>query len=122
MTMTDSHPTLFDNIVEPLNGPGPRARRSDPITSHEAADSNDVYPSQTYVFDLLWLLGPSTDHELVAAAEKDFKEHPEQVAWTPQRLRSARSELAGRGLVVHPEGEYRPSPSGRRAQVWRVAS
>lgn len=116
----DTPLSIFDtNVIPPLNGDGPRVRRSDPITSHEAADSNDVYPSQTYVFDLLWLLGPSTDHELVAAAEKEFAQHPGMDSWTPQRIRSARNELKNRGLAEF-TGEYRPSPTGRRAQVWRV--
>lgn len=120
--MTDIQPLFTDdNIIPPLNGDGPRVRRTDPVTSHEAADSNNVPASQTYVFDLLYLSGPCADHELVAKAEAEFRAHPMSASWTPQRIRSARSELVGRGLVRAVEGVFRPGPSGRRAQVWEIS-
>lgn len=110
------------STVTAINGDGPRVRVTDPLTSHLAADSNDstVAASQTFVFDLLWWAGPLADHELVAVAEKDFAAHPHAQSWTPQRLRSARAELVGRGLVHVVEGESRRTGTGRNAHVWAV--
>lgn len=119
--MTVQRP-LFDmeNIIPELNGDGPRVRVTDPITSHIAADSNNLTASQTYVSDMLWLLGPSADHELIAYCEAEFAANPSQKRWSPSRLRSARHELTGRGLVVEVEGELRVTPFGGPAKVWQV--
>lgn len=112
----------MSTIVAPVNGDGPRTRRHDPLTSHLAADSNEttVPESQTFVYDLLWIHGPLADHELVEAAEKDYKANPHAMSWTAQRLRSARAELVERGLVRMVAGESRRTATGRNAHVWEV--
>jgi len=112
---------LFD-VGDLLAGDGPRARRTDPVTSHAAADSTQATKeaSQDYVLDLLWLTGPVADHELLERAESDFAAYPFRPRWSPSRLRTARKELVTRGRV-----ELLPyfhlTVSGRRAQVWGVA-
>ncbi|HLP97626.1 MAG TPA: hypothetical protein VK149_04195 [Sideroxyarcus sp.] len=87
------------------------ARTTDPITSHEAGARADMNGSEYWVLHALREAGQMTDGsiELLAAIG--------DVPWSPQRLRTARSALVKRGLVVH-TGEYRKTPSGRRTQVW----
>jgi len=43
-----------------------RTRRTDPISSHEAADTNDTAASSREVLWLLKSSGPMADHELIA--------------------------------------------------------
>ena len=52
---------------------------------------------------------------MVAAAQK------RGLRFSPQRIRSARAELAEDGLVVPVEGVFRKTESNYRAQVWAVA-
>lgn len=99
-------PALFSMFKD---GDSARTRFSDPITSHEAADSNNVHDSHTVVFGVLAEHGPLADHELVTWDD----------TFTPQRMRSARSELVELGKVED-TGIYRLTPAGRRAKVWQV--
>jgi hypothetical protein len=89
----------------------PRARRTDPITSHEAADSNDVTRSIGWVLSLLHNVGPLADHEIEAAARR------RDVRFTGQRLRTARAALVRQGKITN-SGDSRTTPNGRRAVVW----
>jgi hypothetical protein len=89
----------------------PRVRHSDPITSHEAADSTNVRPSHWSVVWYLTTHGPSAQWE----AEKFLRSE-----WSPSRVRSAFSELEALGKVRRTD-EFRQTPSGQRAQVWTVA-
>ena len=95
-----------------MDGDSPRARLTDPVTSHEAADSTagSVKESQSWVFTLLDHFGPLADHELV--------EHSINT-WSPSRIRTARHELVELGAVTD-AGFYRFTPAGRRAKVWQV--
>lgn len=93
----------------------PRARKADPVTSHEAADHNDVHRSIGLVLDIL-RGGPLTDFEIEAAAS-----FPRGEKYTAQRLRTARAALVERGLVEE-SGIYRLTPHGRRAVVWTAVS
>jgi len=86
-----------------------RTRRSDPLTSHEAADTNDVHGSQVSVLLTLSMSGPLADHELVERI-KDY---------SPSRVRTARSELVEMGMVEF-TGFYRLTAGNRRTQVWQV--
>ena len=87
----------------------PRARRTDPTTSHEAADGNNVVDSRDWVFELLQH-GSLADHELVAQSIN---------TWSASRIRTARHELVEDGLVEF-AGIYRLTATKRRAQVWAV--
>lgn len=102
-----------------MHDDAPRARESDLVTSHEAADSNDVHGSRACVIRLLQWKGALADHELVALHD----EHETGFGmpnYTAQRLRSARSELVELGQVEVVPGEYRKTDKNRRAQVWRI--
>lgn len=96
-----------------------RARRSDHVTSHEAADSNNVDASIGAVLATLRAEGPMTDEQLVLAMEvaAAWDRVP---AFTQQRIRTARASLVKRGLV-RMAGYYRLTATRRRAQVWEVS-
>jgi len=97
-----------------------RVRATDPVTSVEAAASNDLKGSARYVFDLLRHFGPMADHELVMRAEHESYLYGDNITtYTPQRLRTARRELADAG-VVRSAGIYRLTQSCRRALVWEL--
>jgi len=91
----------------------PRARRTDPSVSHEAADTNDVLRPRVWVLETLSRM-PLADHELVDQARD------EGVRYTPQRLRTARAELVRAGLVAE-SGIYRLTENNRRAIVWQFS-
>lgn len=93
-----------------------RARSSDPVTSHLAAQGLQLAESQAVVLRLLREAGqPLADHELVERAMG------EGCRLTGQRIRTARSELAGQGLVQVALGVFHKTPAGRRAQTWQAA-
>jgi hypothetical protein len=99
------------------------ARRSDPITSTEAADvvSKQVKESRFFVWALLADNGPMADHEMVTAAAKHYLKHPDDTEFSDSRLRTARHELAAQNLVEE-AGYYHLTPRNRRAMVWQVVS
>lgn len=100
----------------------PRARRTDPGTSHAAAASVDnITATQFYILTLLQ--NALTDYELVDLygelfAYSDENEVPRA---SESGIRSRRAELVARGLVVD-TGERRTMPSGRLAIVWKAAA
>lgn len=90
----------------------PRARRTDPKTSHDAAESvYDVTATQDYV--LRALRKPRTDVELLEAY-RNFKRAPRA---SESGLRTRRSELVRQGLV-RDSGRRVVLESGRAAIVW----
>lgn len=90
----------------------PRARRTDPKTSHDAAESvQDVTATQDYV--LRALRKPRTDVELLEAY-RNFKRAPRA---SESGLRTRRSELVRQGLV-RDSGRRVVLESGRAAIVW----
>ena len=56
----------LDNIVEPFNGPGPRARRTDPDTSHVAADATQahLHEAKQRVLRVVAVHGPLVGSEI----------------------------------------------------------
>lgn len=103
-------PTLFD--VPMIGDDWARVRKTDPVTSHEAADSNNVPASHGAV---LWALNMAHGRGLAQyQAENILRDE-----LSPSRVRSAFSELEALGKVKRTE-EFRLTPSGRRAQVWAV--
>lgn len=95
------------------------ARKSDPVTSHEAANSVDEFKAtQTQEAILKLLKQAMTDQDLV------FDYHVAVIRGDAPKasesgIRSRRAELAERKLVV-PVG-YKKLESGRRAIVWEAA-
>lgn len=91
----------------------PRARSTDPATSHAAAQSvTNATDLQRTVLELLKKHGPSTDMEL-AQRHADDTDEPA----SPSGLRTRRAELTEAGLV-YDTNERRLSPSGRSCVVW----
>jgi hypothetical protein len=89
-----------------------RARNTDPMTSHLAAESvRDVTKTQEYV--LRALRRARTDVELVEAYQ-NMKTAPRA---SESGIRSRRAELVRRGLVLDTGKRVRLS-SGRYAIVW----
>ena len=86
------------------------ARNSDPETSHEAAWSVDTTSLQDLVLHTLRYGGGMTAAELSGELRK------------PLNTISPRTrQLVNRGLIKD-SGERRPTPSGRKAIVWRATT
>lgn len=96
----------------------PRARATDPGTSHAAADSV-AQVSETQAAILVLLRGtPMCDERLVQ--QYRTWEHLENLPKaTDQSIRSRRAELVRKGLVV-PAAYQERMTTGRMAQVWEV--
>ena len=91
-----------------------RVRKSSPVTSHEAADSNNVSHSHLWVIVCL-AKQPRAQFEveqMVRSAQEPL---------SPSRIRSAFSELEALGKVKRTD-QFRLTPSGRRAQVWELSN
>jgi hypothetical protein len=94
----------------------PRARNTDPQTSHDAAASvDDVTLTQAFV--LRALKRPRTDPQLIEAYRK-LKHAPRA---SESGIRTRRAELVDRGLVVD-SGLRSVTPFGRKAIVWAASA
>ena len=91
-----------------------RAKRNNPVTSHEAADLNDTTRSIGLVLDLLREKA-MTDFELEAVSRARGEKY------TGQRLRTARAALVEKGRVEK-SGIYRMTDNNRRAVVWQATA
>lgn len=91
------------------------ARKTDPATSHEAARINpETLEGIRYTIYRMFERRPVTgwtDDELVAALAA-------KVGRTPQRIRTARQELAKSHLLVVKPDTFRLTATRRRARVW----
>jgi hypothetical protein len=112
--VTEHQFSLFDEPVEPEA----HARRTDPVTSHEAAASvsKKMRANQRAVLTVLARIGPSTDIDLVDQYDRLARklDLPRQAG---SGIRTRRDELRRQGLVVD-TGTKAILPSGRRAIVW----
>lgn len=89
------------------------ARRTDPVTSHEAAASIEpdrMARGQQAIYDALVILGPMTDEELYPTVRSHL---------SPSGARTRRAELVDVGRV-RDSGVKRLLASGRRAIVWEA--
>lgn len=94
----------------------PKARNTDPQTSHDAADSvRNLTPTQTYVLKVL--TKPRTDSQIIEAYRK-LKRAP---LASESGIRSRRAELVVRGLVVD-SGDRGLTQFNRRSIVWGLAN
>lgn len=103
---------------------GAHARPTDPITSHEAAESltpEQIRRSEEAVYRVLREYGPCDDKDLikayyraVAAGFEHFQEE--------SGIRTRRSDLAKKHGLVVDTGERIVRGRGRRAIIWAVAS
>lgn len=88
-----------------------RARGSDPITSHAAADSVDkIRESQAHILSIIKGHGPITDNEIFARLEMKL---------SPSGARTRRDELVRRGLVAD-SGSKERLESGRFSILWKT--
>lgn len=98
------------------------ARADDPETSQAAAASVCNITQTKQVILALLERGPLTDVELVEEYN-NARFHP-AFGGVPRAsesgIRSRRAELTRAGLVVE-SGDFRLTPSGRRAIVWEVS-
>lgn len=93
-----------------------RARRGDPVTSHEAADSNDVNNSLGLVLAILREARlPITDEEIEFRAVFGHGS-----TFTGQRLRTARRHLQRLKLVEVVDEHGGTTSRGRRCATWRA--
>lgn len=95
----------------------PRARRTDPPTSHAAAASvRELTETQQGVLYCL-RRSPGTDEEMIASYVECYERFGFPKA-SPAGLRSRRAELV-RLNRVEDSGETRPTSCGRASVVWR---
>ena len=96
----------------------PRARNTDPTTSHNAAASvatDTVTRTQALILEALRAHGPLTDEQLCQRIA-DVERKPVSVSG----IRTRRSELVTAGRVID-TGRRQPTLTGRSAIVWSVA-
>jgi len=94
----------------------PRARNTDPQTSHDAAESvKNVTATQAAVLKIL--NRPRTDPQLIEAYRK-LKKVP---LASESGIRSRRAELVDKGLVED-TGKRATTSFGRQATVWGLAN
>lgn len=94
------------------------ARKNDPVTSWDAANSlteKNLNQSQKDVYNFIKACGNVTQNEaeLIVGRLGNY---------TPQRVRTAFTELESRGLIRRVEGKFRNTIRGRRAQVWETVN
>ncbi|MBA7551343.1 hypothetical protein ES705_43883 [subsurface metagenome] len=102
--------TALDSLSEPRAV----ARRGDPETSWQAAESvAGIRESQARVYVLLHRFGPCSDERLIRFAES------RGVMMSRSGIRTRRSELVDLGLVE--DSDYKIKlKSGRKAIVWKA--
>ena len=96
----------------------PRARNTDPTTSHNAAASvatDTVTRTQAFILEALRAHGPLTDEQLCQRIA-DVERKPVSVSG----IRTRRSELVTAGRVID-TGRRQPTLTGRSAIVWSLA-
>lgn len=99
------------------------ARRTDPVTSHEAAESlsdEALVGAQREVVDILTINGGLADVDIASVHEFRHARGITELNLSEQRLRTARAELVRAGRVVA-TGREVLTPRGRRAVVWGLA-
>jgi hypothetical protein len=99
-----------------------RVRRTDPVSSYEAAESvqHKARESQEAVLEVLGTFSEgATDFSMVTRyfVQVIFKEIPRQ---SESGLRTRRKELVEQGRV-YDTGEREMLPSGRKAIIWKVS-
>jgi hypothetical protein len=95
----------------------PRARNTDPLTSHNAAASvKNLTETQQVIMRILYRK-QMTDTALVIAYREQVTAGKAPMA-SESGIRSRRNELTERGYVA-PTGRLDKLPSGRMAIIWK---
>lgn len=98
----------------------PHARKTDPETSHEAAESvRELTATQQEVLRIVKVLKRTTDVELVYQYQQ-MSNHFGAPRASESGIRSRRAELVKAGKIKD-SGDREKLPSGRRAIVWTLA-
>lgn len=105
VVIDEAGPRVVPSII--LTGDSPRVRKSDPVTSHQAADASNRADSKKAVLTALRV------HKHLAAFELEAV-LPD---WSPSRIRTALTELAEEGLVVRSD-RTRLTRYNKPAHVW----
>jgi hypothetical protein len=108
------HPKRMVWETGPLDA-GPQARKTDPETSHEAAQAwtqEGLTALQWIVFETLRQHGPMIDQERVCIVQR---EHPN---YGDSSIRTRRDELVTKGRVIHVG--FSRTTSGQRSRKWRA--
>lgn len=107
---------LFDVVWDE-----PKARTSDPGTSHAAADSlGQLTERRQAVWAILAEHGPLTDESLVAIYDQ-FAEDNVVPPQSPSGIRTRRNELTKLGLAID-TGQRGTTVSGRAAILWAAVN
>jgi hypothetical protein len=112
MTLTESVPMFSLDDMPPIlyMSDTPRVHRNDPLTSHAAADSNDVPRSGSLVLALF------REHRWLAQFEAEALLAGQL---SPSRVRTAFTELEEAGHLTR-TAMTMPTPYGRTAQLWEA--
>lgn len=97
----------------------PHSRWSDPATSREAANSisqEKLNQTQERVLSIVRIHGPVTDEEVIAHYRQLWPES----RTSEQSIRSRRSELTKRGLILQ-AGKFGTTALGGKCRMWRAA-
>lgn len=111
-------------ILSPITGDSARARRSDPLTSHEAADRVSAAAREASEREVVAILAAADEP---ITSESIIRRHAHRVwggqaprEWPDSRIRTALAQLHEKGVVVH-DG-WRKNKSGYRAMAWRLTT
>lgn len=113
--------TALPMILSQVTGDSPRARRSDPVTSHAAADTVTSAAREASELEVLAILAAGR-----MTAEQVIKRHAYRASrglaarkWTDSRLRTALSQLREKGLIE--AAGFGLTETEHRATCWRLA-
>ncbi|MDN3309591.1 hypothetical protein QWJ90_01465 [Microbacterium oryzae] len=110
-------------ILSQITGDDARARRSDPGTSHAAADSISAEHLEASEQEVLTILAAADEPLTDQAIAKRHVQRAWQLdgvpLWTDERMRTARAQLTKKGAVV--QDGHGKTEKGRRAMAWRLA-
>ena len=97
----------------------PRARRSDPVTSHQAADRTTGRGGHAEVLSWLSIYPDGLTDDEIAAKHRRSRKQTGQKPLSGSRLRTARQELVkSKEVVLLGDGT---SDAGNPAQRWGIA-
>lgn len=102
-----------------------KARRNDPETSHEAAETVNVSRDRRAVLFALYMEDELSDDDIFTALEHPQTDDENMPHGTAQSIRSRRAELMRDGLVelvTYDDGTpvYGKTAYGRRCRVYRL--
>ena len=95
------------------------ARRTDPLSSHLAAEraTERLTDVQERVLILLRVKGAATDNTII----QRFRDTWPELRMSDQSIRSRRADLVRKGLVTH-TGDFGTSPYGQPARIWKAVT